>query len=98
MDPTFQIKYKPIRFVFNLMEIMITKQIPLFFRRTVLLKKKWPSLYSYGPYNNMLLDYPSYWDTLFLIKELQVDIMPRNGHFSTKLELNTIYNTYLNES
>ena len=28
--PTFQIKYIPRKFVFNLMEILIIKQIPLF--------------------------------------------------------------------
>ena len=31
IDPTFQMKYIPSRFVFNLMEILIIKQIPLFF-------------------------------------------------------------------
>ena len=31
MDPIFLMKYIPSRFVFNLVEIMITKQIPLFF-------------------------------------------------------------------
>ena len=35
IDPTFQMKYIPSRFVFNLMEILIMKQIPLFLRHPV---------------------------------------------------------------
>ena len=35
MDPTFKIKYISSRFVFNLTEILIIKQIPLFFRHPV---------------------------------------------------------------
>ena len=31
MDPTLKTKYIPRRFMFNLMEILIIKQIPLFF-------------------------------------------------------------------
>ena len=31
MDPTLKIRYIPSRFMFNLMEILIIKQIPLFF-------------------------------------------------------------------
>ena len=42
MDPTFQIKYIPSKFVFNLMEIMIIKQIPLFFET--------PCIFSFPPH------------------------------------------------
>ena len=35
MDPNFRIRYIPSRFVLNLMEILIIKQIPLFLRHSV---------------------------------------------------------------
>ena len=39
MDPTLQIKYIPSRFVFNLMEKLIIKQIPLFFETPCMLAR-----------------------------------------------------------
>ena len=39
MDPNFKIKYILSGFVFNLMEILVTKQIPLFFEAPCIANK-----------------------------------------------------------
>ena len=44
MDPTFRIKYIRRRFMFNLMEILILRQIPLYFEAPCDVPKKFKSI------------------------------------------------------
>ena len=58
LDPTFQMKYSPSRFVCNLMEILIIKQIPLFFETPCknLSKVKNKSIYQNKDHKTQKLD------------------------------------------
>ena len=61
MDPTFQIRYVPSRFVFDLMEILSIKQITLFFEapcKKILIKTNYEiwELFHFGSIEHFLLD------------------------------------------